>query len=86
MRRPGEIFEELERMIVSRRGEPIDRSYTAKLLQACLDAVRAGLCRGWCGAESRIVAEAHLNGTLALTSRVPSTSRTRNAKGWAFDH
>ena len=34
MRRPGEIFEELERMIVSRRGEPIDRSYTAKLLQA----------------------------------------------------
>ena len=34
MRRPGEIFEELERMIVSRRGEPIDRSYTAKLLHA----------------------------------------------------
>lgn len=34
MRRPGEIFEELERMIVSRRGESIDRSYTAKLLQA----------------------------------------------------
>ena len=34
MRRPGEIFEELERMIVSRRGEPIDRSYTAKLLEA----------------------------------------------------
>ena len=33
MRRPGEIFEELERMIVSRRGESIDRSYTAKLLQ-----------------------------------------------------
>ncbi len=34
MRRPGEIFEELERMIVSRRGESIDRSYTAKLLKA----------------------------------------------------
>jgi phosphoribosyl-ATP pyrophosphohydrolase/phosphoribosyl-AMP cyclohydrolase len=34
MRRPGEIFEELERMIVSRRGESIDRSYTAKLLEA----------------------------------------------------
>ncbi len=34
MRRPGETFEELERMIVSRRGEPIDRSYTAKLLHA----------------------------------------------------
>jgi phosphoribosyl-ATP pyrophosphohydrolase/phosphoribosyl-AMP cyclohydrolase len=34
MLRPGETFEELERMIVSRRGEPIERSYTAKLLHA----------------------------------------------------
>lgn len=39
MRRPGEIFEELERMIVSRRGEPIDRSYTAKLLHAGVNKV-----------------------------------------------
>lgn len=34
MRRPGEVLEELERVIVARRGEAIDRSYTAKLLQA----------------------------------------------------
>ena len=39
MRRPGEIFEELERMIVSRRGESIDRSYTAKLLHAGVNKV-----------------------------------------------
>ncbi len=34
MRRPGETLVNLERVIVSRRGEPIDRSYTAKLLHA----------------------------------------------------
>jgi hypothetical protein len=73
-------------MIVSRRGEPIDRSYTAKILKASLDAVLGGLSRGGCGAESMIVADDHLNGTLAPTSRVPSTSQARDAKGWAFDH
>ena len=34
MRRAGETLEDLEQVIVSRRGEPIDRSYTAKLLHA----------------------------------------------------
>jgi phosphoribosyl-ATP pyrophosphohydrolase len=34
MRRPGETLVNLERVIVSRRGDPIDRSYTAKLLHA----------------------------------------------------
>ena len=31
---PGETLEELERVIVSRRGEPENRSYTARLLAA----------------------------------------------------
>lgn len=34
MRGAGETLEELERVILARRGEPIDRSYTAKLLHA----------------------------------------------------
>ena len=34
MRRPGEVLEDLENVIVARRGEPIDRSYTARLLDA----------------------------------------------------
>jgi phosphoribosyl-ATP pyrophosphohydrolase len=34
MRGAGETLEELERVILARRGDPIDRSYTAKLLHA----------------------------------------------------
>ena len=65
MRRPGEIFEELERMIVSRRGEPIDRSYTAKLLHAGANKVGGKVVEesgelamaGVSEADDRVVAE-----------------------------
>jgi phosphoribosyl-ATP pyrophosphohydrolase len=76
MRRPGETLVNLERVIVSRRGEPIDRSYTAKLLQAGVNKVGGKVVEeagelamaGVAESDERVVAECAdlLYHTLAL--------------------
>ena len=66
MRRLGETLESLERVVVSRRGEPADRSYTSRLLSGGVPAIggkvteEAGELVAAAAAESdeRVVSEA----------------------------
>ena len=41
MRRPGETLENLERVVVSRKSEPAERSYTSRLFSGGVPAIAA---------------------------------------------